>query len=830
MSAIKAPVAVSPFAARSAFYVDNRLIVVPIAPGTKKPGAYSGGQWHNMKEWNKFFTIAPAAALMDQWQGWPDAGIGLLCGKLSGVIAIDIDTEDLSLIASIANIMPPSPVRKKGKKGYTAFYRYGGELPRSWDVKKERVVDLLSEGRQTLMPGTQHPDGMSYVYLTDDTLEEYDVSRLPFLPASFGHDLDALLAPLQTDEDKAARRERREPREEDPNSLLIQNIASKLWKEINQQALDRLDAWVPLMISGAKPDGKGYRCRAYWRGAENPNVGIHHTGIRDFGSGVGLTPIDLVMFAMNTNFSQASEMLRKVLGIGGESFSMTVNATEPAPRPNEPSVDLSKIMASSKVMSAPPLAKLPAPILMPRADVDPMVAARARQEEMRAEEEAARDSLVPNFIANAPGMLGEIADWINATAPKPQPEFAVAAALAIGCALMGRRFETNTAAPNFTSLFFVLVAESGEGKDHPQKAVQKILDKAGERQLLGGSGYTSAAGVFSALLNKPSHISIMDEFGQLIKSSGKSGSQNTDSALVKLMEAFTKPDSQLVPQSYSTMLLNKKDASDAAGKVVYNPAITLLCATTPGVFFNALGEDHISGGFLGRLLLIQSPYPRRLSETPERLELPDTIIEWCKEIVAEHSAGADLKDLNDPGTVAKTVKMEFHPDCWSLLRELEETIMTKQKAMENSENSGLLMRTREKAMRLSMVVAKATNAQRDNLIRADAMRWAIRYIKHYDWGMVTAVETQRPQSKIEARLKQVEQIMKRTKTYDNKTYARVTALGAMPHSLLMQKMKVDKRDMQNIMDTAVEMNMVTRSNGLVEAGFAGIVYFLRSEG
>lgn len=820
MSVAKPPVSVSPFAARSAFYVDNRLIVVPIAPGTKKPGAYSGGQWHNMKEWNKFFHMTPATSLMDTWQTWPDAGIGLLCGKLSGVVAIDIDTEDLSLIASIDAVIGPSPVRKKGKKGYTSFYRYNGEVPRSWDVNKERVVDLLSEGRQTLMPGTQHPDGMSYVYLTEDTLEEFDISRLPFLPATIGADLDELLAPLQTLEDKLARREKREPREEDPNAILIQSIAAQLWKRINQTALDRLDDWVPNLVPGAKPDGKGYRCRAFWRGAENPNVGIHHTGIRDFGAGNGLTPIDLVMFATNTNFSQASEYLRKALGIGGEEFSMTVNAKEAAPRPDLPSmeVDLSKFMVKPKPA-------LPQPPSGPRADIDPLVAANERREAIKAEEEKARESMLPEFVANAPGMLGEIADWINATAAKPQPEFAVAAAIAVGATLMGRRFETYAEPAQFTSLYFILMAESGEGKDHPQKAVVKIIDRAGQRNLLGGSGYTSAAGVMSALLNKPSHVSIMDEFGQLLKTAGKNGSQNTDSALTKLMEVFSSPNGQLTSQQYSTMLLNKKDAAEAGSKTIYNPAITLVCATTPGVFFKALGEDDISGGLLGRFLLIQSNIPRRLSEMPERRELPDAIVDWCKEIVAEHSAGADLRDLTDPNVPATTVKMEYHPECRVLLREFEEAIRVRQNAMDD--NAVILARSREKAMRLSMIVAKAINAPRDNLIRADAVSWAIKYVKHYDWAMTTAVETQRPQTRIEAKLKQVENIIKRAKTYENKAYIKATQAGAMPHGLLMQKLKVDKREMQLIMETAMETGLVHRQDGMPDAGFAGIVYFLR---
>ena len=42
------------------------------------------------------------------------------------------------------------------------------------------------------------------------------------------------------------------------------------------------------------------------------------------------------------------------------------------------------------------------------------------------------------FILNPPGILKTIADWITATAPKSQPELAVAAAIALCSTVMGR--------------------------------------------------------------------------------------------------------------------------------------------------------------------------------------------------------------------------------------------------------------------------------------------------------------------------------------------------------------------------------------------------------
>lgn len=817
------PQAASPFAARCAFYVDKGLVIVPIAPGTKRPGAFSGGKWHGMKDWSKYVKVSPTGWQTDEWSRWPDAGIGLLCGKLSGVIAIDIDTDDPTLIEQIQRVAGPSPVRKKGRKGYTAFYRFSGEIPASWDVNKQRVVDLLSDGRQTLMPGTQHPDGMTYVYTTEDTLEEFDMRLLPALSKTFNADLDALLAPMQTPEDKAARREKSAEPLDDTRTEIFQSIAAQMWKTINQTALDRLDDWVPDMIAGAKPDGKGYRCRAYWRNAENPNVGIHHTGIRDFGQGVGLTPIDLVMFATNSTFDAAQRALSHRLGLDqGNRISITVNQREPLakPRPDEPTVDLSKLMASKPRAATPDEAVKGVPF-------DPLAAAIKKKEEERVEAEKAQDSLLPEFVANAPGLIGAIADWVNATAPKTQPEFAVVTALTIGATVMGRRYVTQR--DNYSSMFYLIMARTGEGKDHPQKCVRKLLDKAGLSHMIGGSGYTSAGAVFTALIRQPSHVTIIDEFGQYIKSLGKAGSQVQDSAMVKLMEVITNGNSSVRPQGYSAMSQSKKDiASNDDDRTVHNPAITLMCATTPGVFFGALQEDQLEGGMLNRFIMVQTNQPIRVGQKPQRIDPPDGALAWCKEVTEEFSSTGDLRDsnINDPSIPSNPIMMEIEPEADTLWCAFEQEIVDRRNQVDETLGA-LIVRSPEKALRVAMVVAKMTNAPRDNLIRADAMSWAIKYVRHYDYRMATAVETQRPQSKIEGRLAEVERILKRTKTYRDAAYLKVTQVGAMPHALLLKKLKVDSREMTLIMQTAVESGLVFKQAGVPEVGFAGDVYYLR---
>ena len=161
--------------------------VLPIAPGGKSPGTYQNGRWYGLKDWSRYCEELPSEAQIDEWEDYPDAGVGLACGKASGLVLIDYDYRP-DLCEKIFKILPPSPIHKKGAKGFSAVYQYSGEISRSFTAlnpetgKNESVVEILSAGRQSVLPPTVHPEGMEYHYLTPDTLLDFAPTDLPRLP------------------------------------------------------------------------------------------------------------------------------------------------------------------------------------------------------------------------------------------------------------------------------------------------------------------------------------------------------------------------------------------------------------------------------------------------------------------------------------------------------------------------------------------------------------------------------------------------------------------------------------------------------------------------
>ncbi len=789
----------SPFERRAYAYIERGYSVIPIAPGTKRPGQWSKENgWRGMHDWERFHQRLASDIELDHWYKWPDAGIGLLTGKLSKIVALDRDYDTKGTDALEA-LIPYTPVKKKGAKGYTAFYRYNGEKSCSFNIGGVRVLDVLSDGRQTLMPGTLHPDGHTYIYLTEDLLEDYDPEDLPTLPADFFDRVRDVLAPYQTDDDKKYQRKVVVATDTDEAINTDLSIAGQYYRDLNRLALERIDEWVPKLIPGARKERDGYRCIATWRGVKNANVGIHQKGIFDFGGNYGMTPIDLVLYQHGLPFHKAAEVLRGCLALSEPepiTFGAAAAVTAPTTVASAASAP-ANLMPWAKPKDNPPAVQLP-----PTTSFEPANA-------------------LPAFLINPPGMLGVVTRWITSTAPKSQHELALASAIALCGTAMARTYRSQYG--NWTSMYFVLVAKSTEGKEHPQRCVEKALTAADMTDLIGGSGYTSAGAVYSALLKSPAHIATVDEIGKLLKLSRSKGQANTEAAIDKLVEAFGRQDGVLRPPTYSTMTLSPAQQA-VTQRMIHNPGITLLGATTPGTWYNSLTDDLVHDGFTGRLIVVESKEPRQLMRFVDRTDPPQQVIDWLKAVrvtavVPGNLAGTSLAELPPV-----TVEFPFAESCMPLMRAFEEELNEAKDRYESEGLDVLLGRTLEKALKVAMVVAKAVDPM-NREVGPDHLAWAIDYIRYYDMAMIRAVRRERVRSNTDGDIKRALTLIKNAAKYaKDARYGSVCAQGVMPHGKLLKLMAMPSKTFNELMTTAVEAMVIKKSPGIPFGYAAGDVY------
>lgn len=801
-------------------YIERDISVVPIAPNSKKPGQWSKDHgWRGMSDWSRFADRLPTQIELDYWDQWPEAGIGVVLGKTSRIVALD---KDYDLPAggddALNAIIPYSPVAKKGQKGWTKFYRYNGEPSRSFDAAGHRVLDVLSDGRQTVVPPTAHPSGCNYVWLTEETLDNIlSVDELPQLPDDFMEQVERVLAPYQTEQDRQYQKKARAPKDAD-DAIGSRTPAGQYYAELNAKALENLDLWVTKLVPHSRRHGDGYRTIATWRACENPNVGIHPDGIKDWGGNYGLTPIDLVMHANSMPFQQAAEALGNCLPrLADEDWlkNFKVNGVVigadpvPADAPPQPPVVLPWLQPK-----APKSVAAPAPLILPPStSFEPAPA-------------------VPNYIANAPGMLGDVARWITATAPKSQPELSLAAAIALCSVVMGRCYRSQFG--NFTSLFLIMVAKSTEGKEHPQACVEKVLTAAGLPQLLGGSGYTSPGAVYTALMRSPAHIATIDEMGKLLKSSRAKGNAHGEAAIDKLVECFGRQDGILRPPTYSSMSDLAK-AITSTERVVHNPAITLLGATTPATFYENLTADLVMDGFLGRCIVVESKQPRQVTRFVDRTAPPQKIVDWCKAVHCSTVVAGDIGKLSLAEQAPSIIELNFDDACRPLMDAFEIELNKEKSAAEGEGLDVLLGRTLEKSMKLAMIVCKAESPD-NTLVRAHHLEWAINYVREYDTTLVRAVRENQSRNETDAELKRVVKYVANVRQYigtkEGARWARHLQAGMMPHSMLLRLSHIKARPFQELVDTLVETKQLQKIVGELlgdEMATTGALYMIPKE-
>ena len=127
--------------------LDHGWSVVPLRPCTKHPHV----------RWAEFIERRPTQAEAIQWwRRWPGAGLALITGRLSGVIAIDIDPRNGGQLDALANL-PPGPISESGRGdgGRHYFLAHPGEHVASGAIAPG--VDVIGDGHLLVLPPSLHP-------------------------------------------------------------------------------------------------------------------------------------------------------------------------------------------------------------------------------------------------------------------------------------------------------------------------------------------------------------------------------------------------------------------------------------------------------------------------------------------------------------------------------------------------------------------------------------------------------------------------------------------------------------------------------------------------
>jgi hypothetical protein len=294
---------------------------LPIGPNSKKPQHFvpSLNEFRDTQGWTH-------PARRPDTSPQPGAGIGVRVGKQadgSYLVAIDWDNDEAAIAAM--DIFPPT-VTKEGARGFTAFYKSSAPIAsHDFRVNGRAAAQVLSDGRQTVVPPTMHPDAKRpYTWTSKYTL--YSISslgELPEIPADYVERIEKILRPLGYEPEPVDGRD-----DDDRDHGGGDRDGDPFW-ELNKLAMRNLAAWVPdlNLYNCQRQRGRyaSYEAVATWRPSttgrpleqRDRNLSISgDKGITDFGTNEKFSPIDLVMRARDCSFSDAVVWLEERLRPG----------------------------------------------------------------------------------------------------------------------------------------------------------------------------------------------------------------------------------------------------------------------------------------------------------------------------------------------------------------------------------------------------------------------------------------------------------------------------------------------------------------------------------
>lgn len=134
-------------------YLRMGFSIIPLEPRGKKP----------LIPWAEFQKrLATEAEVRSWWAKTPDANIGIVTGKVSGIGVVDLDGPEG--IAEGRRLGLTSPLISLTGRGQQLFYSHTGELICN-SVKKYPGVDVRGDGGYVAAPPSVHPNGKRYSWV-----------------------------------------------------------------------------------------------------------------------------------------------------------------------------------------------------------------------------------------------------------------------------------------------------------------------------------------------------------------------------------------------------------------------------------------------------------------------------------------------------------------------------------------------------------------------------------------------------------------------------------------------------------------------------------------
>lgn len=201
------------------------------------------------------------------------------------------------------------------------------------------------------------------------------------------------------------------------------------------------------------------------------------------------------------------------------------------------------------------------------------------------------------------GLVGEIAQYIYDSSPRPVGVISLASALGLMAGICGSAFNVSNTGLN---MYIVVLAQTGTGKEALQSGIARLMNDVSAvvpsaKSFIGAGEFASAQGLMTYLQKTSKNfVSVVGECGIWIKTLSMPNAHERHSSLRRMFL-------DLYGKSGQRSVLNPTAYADSAknSAPVRQPAVSLLGESTQARFFGAIDEDLISEGFVPRWMILE---------------------------------------------------------------------------------------------------------------------------------------------------------------------------------------------------------------------------------
>ena len=161
-------------------YLNQGYSIIPLQPKYKIP--YPGFKWA------EFNDRKPTIKEVRQWwKMYPEANIAIITGKISGIVAVDIDIKSGGDFNEVYEMSPTELISQTGTGGYHLIYTY----PKNGLPIKNKVtpgVDLRADRGYIVAPPSLHENGKEYRWIRTGEMTEFNIYHFPMFHTSQTND------------------------------------------------------------------------------------------------------------------------------------------------------------------------------------------------------------------------------------------------------------------------------------------------------------------------------------------------------------------------------------------------------------------------------------------------------------------------------------------------------------------------------------------------------------------------------------------------------------------------------------------------------------------